>query len=264
MYTTNKKLSAARQRIKTELISLGWSERENLFPASKKNDTDQAYTSPHIEDGFFWFENCLKQINSGEAYYALEYYSHNLTHLAWRCNQNNPNNQNPMDTLDAMEEARQMMLHGIDFDYTHGEGDPNRDPSEYSGHIHIIDWEHPEKNTFEFIEGWHGAINDGFAWDIILFINAIPVGAILLEPDDTDSSLAPCQKALDLAQYQLDNDFQFPVYCHTLLISNGQQLLDGTPWSELDEFRPIQSLADTLQPLEYLDKRIKHAADYDG
>lgn len=254
MYTTNKKLSAARQRIKTELIALGWSEH-----------TIEPFSSPTADAHDFWMENCLKEINKGgEAFYALETYALRLPHLAWRCNLNNPNNHNPMDTLDAKEEAREMMLYGIDFDYTHGEGDPDRDPSEYSGHIHIIDWEHPEKNTFEFYEGWRGAMNDNFRWDIILLINSIPVGAILLQPDDTDSSLAPCQKALDLAQYQLDNDFQFPVYCHTLLISNGQQLLDGTPWSELDEFRPIQSLAETLQPLEYLDKRIKHAADYDG
>jgi len=246
MYTSNKKLSAARQRIKEELTALGWSEH-----------TIKPFSSPTADAHDFWMENCLKNINTGEAYYALETYALRLPHLAWRCNQHNPNNQDPLDTLEAMEQAREMMICGIDFDYTHGEGDPDQDPSEYSGHIHNIDWEHPEKNTFEFYEGWKGAMKDEFCWDIVLLINSIPVGAILLEPDDKDSTLAPCQKALDLAQYQLDNDCQFPVFCHTLMVGNGTQLLDGNPWADLEDFRPVQSLAQSLQPQEYLFKRIK-------
>jgi len=257
MYTTNKKLSAARQRIKNELTQLGWSEYTLYRTIKTDNLAYRPYLSPHIDNGIFWLENRLKKINTGEAYYALERYALQLSHLAWRCNLNNPNNRHPLDTLDAYCEARDMMLDGIDFDYTHGEGDPERDPEDYMGHITIIDWEHPENNTFEFVEGWLGAMDDNFKWDIILLINAIPVGAILLEPDDKDSTLASCQKALDLAQYQLDNDFQFPVYCHTLIISNGKQLLDGEPWRELKDFRSISSLSESLQPLEYLDKRIK-------
>jgi len=250
MYTTNKKLSAARKRIKEELIQLGWSEHP-IRPC----------TSPCVDANDFWMEECLKKINTGEAYYALETYALRLSHLPWRCRIRNYLNPYPLDTLEALDEAREMMLNGIDFDYSGGEGFPGEDPATYTGHIHIIDWEHPEKNTFEFIEGWKGMMKDDFCWDMVLLINSIPVGAILLEPDDKDSTLAPCQKALDLAQYQLDNDLQFPIFCHTLMVGNGKQLLDGYPWAEFADFRPAQSLAESLQPLKYLDKRIKEFAE---
>lgn len=265
MYYKSRKLSAARKRMKEQLTSLGWKEFECRFKLSGKVELHHKYNSPHIDDSVFWFENCLKNINpDSEAYYALESYSHRLIHVAWRCNFDNPNNHNPLDTLDAFEYVRELMLKGIDFNYYEGETPPeDRDPSEYSGHINIIDWEYPENNTFEFVEGWQGALNDGFGWDIILLVNAIPVGGIILEADDKESNLPPCQKALDVAQYQLNNDYQFPVYCHSLILSNGKQILYGDPWMELEDFTPIASLSEGLSPLDFLEHRIHTIEEID-
>ncbi|GEM_PF-4045021 len=272
MYYKSRKLAAARKRMKEELVALGWTEHECRYKANGTFDIRVEYKTPHIDNNFFWFENCLKKINTGEAYWALESYALQLEHLAWRCNDDNPNNHNYLDTLDAFELARRMILRGIDFNYYAGSEDEipeDEEPEDYSGHINIIDWEHPERNTFEFAQGWHGGLNDGFGWDFVLFVNAIPVGAIILEADEEPDSdgkpvgptlekVMPCQKALDVAQLHLDCDFQFPVYCHALILSNGKQILNGDPWMELDEFTPISSLSEALQPLVFLENRIRH------
>lgn len=267
MYYNSRKFSAARQTMKDELIALGWTEHDCRFKANGTLDIHVAYKTPHIDDSFFWYENCLKKINpEGEAHWALESYAQQLVHLAWRCNDDNPNNHNPLDTLDAFEMARNIMLLGIDFNYYYRSDDEipeDENPEDYSGHINIIDWEHPERNTFEFAQGWNGGLNDRFGWDFVLFVNAIPVGAIILEADDKDSDQAPCQKALDVAQHHLDCDYQFPVYCHALVLSNGKQILNGDPWMELDEFTPISSLAEGLKPLYFLEHRIRTIEETD-
>ncbi len=157
----------------------------------------------------------------------------------------NPNNRHPLDTLDAFDMARKYMLDGLPWDYGTGKKDEK-------GIIKIIDWENPENNTFEFVENWQGALNDGFGWDFILCINAIPLCGIVIE-----KSSETLQSALDMAQYQLDNDFQFPVYCHALVISDGEKILIGDPWLELDGFQEIGTLKEALRPVDFLVNRIK-------
>lgn len=249
-------LDHARRRLQQQLIRMGWTKHECPYPATHKVELRGNYNSPHIHNSFFWFENCLKKINpTGEVYYALEMRCSVMEHLSWRCNQDNPHNRHPLDTLDAFEIAREYILEGMPWDYGTGKKDER-------GIIKIIDWEHPENNTFEFVQGWRGALNDGFAWDFILCVNAIPLGAILLEPG-SNSSMAPegskasCQAALDLAQYQLDHDFQFPVYCHSLVLCDGNRILIGDPWSELDDFQEIGTLKEELRPTDFLMNRIR-------
>lgn len=246
-------LDNARRRMQQQLIRMGWVKHECPYPATNKVELRANYHSPHIHNSFFWFENCLKKINpKGEVYYALEMRCSKIEHLSWRCNQDNPNNRYPLDTLDAFDIVREYMLDGLPWDYGTGKKDEK-------GIIKIIDWEHPENNTFEFVKGWRGALNDGFAWDFILFINCIPLCGIIVEPDANGS--APCQAALDLAQYQLDKDFQFPVYCHSLVISNGDKIMVGDPWMQLDEFHEIGTLKEALRPIDFLMNRIKIMPD---
>ena len=210
-----KRITNARHRIRQQLLRMGWAKHKCPYTANKKEEKMAEYQSPHIFNSFFWFENSLKKINpTGEVYYALEMRCLTMSHLAWRCHLNNPNNRYPLDTLDAFEIARGYMLNGLPWDYGTGKKCDR-------GIIKIIDWEHPENNTFEFVEKWRGALNDGFGWDFILLVNAIPLCGIVIE--DTLTA------ALDMAQYQLDNDFQFPVYCHALVISDGEKLLVGDP-----------------------------------
>lgn len=245
MYYKVHDLDNARRRFQQQLLRMGWTKHKCPYPVTGKVELSARYNTPQIFNSFFWFEDCLKKINPvGEVYYALEMRSHVLCHLAWRCNLDNPNNRHPLDTLDAFDMAREYLLDGLPWDYHTGK-------KGHSGIIRIIDWEHPENNTYEFVENWQGGLNDGFGWDFILCVNAIPVGAILLEAGDT------CQNALDLAQYQLDNDFQFPVYCHALVVSNGEQLLVGSPWMDLHEMKEIGTLKEALRPLDFLMNYIK-------
>lgn len=252
-------LGNARRRMQQQLIRMGWVKKKCPYPANGKVELMAGYYSPHIHNSFFWFENCLKRLNpTGEAHYALETRCNAMNHLAWRCNQNNPNNRRPLDTLDAFDIAREYMLNGLPWDY-------GTSKKSEKGIIKIIDWEHPEQNTFEFVEGWRGALNDGFGWDFILLVNAIPLCGIVIEPDadkgsegnNVSEDPTPCQAALDLAQYQLDKDFQFPVYCHSLVISNGEKMMVGDPWMELDEFQEIGTLKEALRPVNFLMNRIK-------
>lgn len=246
-------LDNARRRMQQQLIRMGWVKHKCPYPANDKVELKAEYDSPHIHNSFFWFENCLKKINpTGEVYYALEMRSSLMEHLSWRCNQNNPNNRHPLDTLDAFDIAREYMLNGLPWAYGRGKKDEK-------GIIKIIDWEHPENNTFEFTQNWRGALNDGFGWDFILFVNAIPLCGIIIEADAEKGAEVPmpCQAALDLAQYQLDKDFQFPVYCHSLIISNGEKMMVGDPWMELQDFQEIGTLKEALRPIDFLMNRIK-------
>ena len=273
MHYKNHDTDAAHRRMREQLLRMGWTKHKCPYPANGKVELMAAYHSPHIHNSFFWFENCLKKINpTGEVYYALEMRCSEMEHLSWRCNLNNPNNRHPLDTLDAFDMARKYMLDGLQWDYGTGKKDEK-------GIIKIIDWENPENNTFEFVENWQGALNDGFGWDFILCINAIPLCGIVIEPSSQKqgdsstsgpgtsveknkeilniSSFASCQAALDMAQYQLDNDFQFPVYCHALVISDGEKILAGDPWMDLEDMQEIRTLKEVLRPTDFLLKQIK-------
>lgn len=246
MHYKNHDTDAAHRRMREQLLRMGWTKHKCPYPANDKVEMMAAYHSPHIHNSFFWFENCLKKINPmGEAYYALEMRCSEMEHLSWRCNMDNPNNRHPLDTLDAFDMARKYMLDGLPWDYGTGKKSER-------GIIKIIDWENPENNTFEFVENWQGALNDGFGWDFVLCVNAIPLCGIVIEkPSET------LQSALDMAQYQLDNDFQFPVYCHALVISDGEKMMIGDPWMDLDEFTEIGTLKEALRPVDFLMNRIK-------
>ena len=246
MHYKNHDTDAAHRRMREQLLRMGWTKHKCPYPANGKVELMAAYHSPHIHNSFFWFENCLKKINPiGEVYYALEMRCSEMEHLSWRCNMDNPNNRHPLDTLDAFDMARKYMLDGLPWDYGTGKKSER-------GIIKIIDWENPENNTFEFVENWQGALNDGFGWDFVLCVNAIPLCGIVIEkPSET------LQSALDMAQYQLDNDFQFPVYCHALVISDGEKMMIGDPWMDLDDFTEIGTLKEALRPVDFLMNRIK-------
>ena len=246
MHYTTHDPDAAHRRLREQLLRMGWTKHKCPYPANDKVEMMAAYHSPHIHNSFFWFENCLKKINPmGEVYYALEMRCSEMEHLSWRCNMDNPNNRHPLDTLDAFDMARKYMLDGLPWDYGTGKKSER-------GIIKIIDWENPANNTFEFVENWQGALNDGFGWDFVLCVNAIPLCGIVIEkPSET------LQSALDMAQYQLDNDFQFPVYCHALVISDGEKMMIGDPWMDLDEFTDIGTLKEALRPVDFLMNRIK-------
>ena len=246
MHYKNHDTDAAHRRMREQLLRMGWTKHKCPYPANDKVEMMAAYHSPHIHNSFFWFENCLKKINPmGEVYYALEMRCSEMEHLSWRCNMDNPNNRHPLDTLDAFDMARKYMLDGLLWDYGTGKKSER-------GIIKIIDWENPANNTFEFVENWQGALNDGFGWDFVLCVNAIPLCGIVIE-----KSSETLQSALDMAQYQLDNDFQFPVYCHALVISDGEKMMIGDPWMDLDEFTDIGTLKEALRPVDFLMNRIK-------
>ena len=246
MHYKNHDTDAAHRRMREQLLRMGWTKHKCPYPANDKVEMMAAYHSPHIHNSFFWFENCLKKINPmGEVYYALEMRCSEMEHLSWRCNMDNPNNRHPLDTLDAFDMARKYMLDGLLWDYGTGKKSER-------GIIKIIDWENPANNTFEFVENWQGALNDGFGWDFVLCVNAIPLCGIVIE-----KSSETLQSALDMAQYQLDNDFQFPVYCHALVISDGEKMMIGDPWMDLDEFTEIGTLKEALRPVDFLMNRIK-------
>ena len=246
MHYKNHDTDAAHRRMREQLLRMGWAKHKCPYPANGNVELMAAYHSPHIHNSFFWFENCLKKINPmGEVYYALEMRCSEMEHLSWRCNMDNPNNRHPLDTLDAFDMARKYMLDGLPWDYGTGKKSER-------GIIKIIDWENPANNTFEFVENWQGALNDGFGWDFVLCVNAIPLCGIVIE-----KSSETLQSALDMAQYQLDNDFQFPVYCHALVISDGEKMMIGDPWMDLDEFTEIGTLKEALRPVDFLMNRIK-------
>lgn len=266
MYYKSRKLHTVRERLTEQLEALGWQpyQLRNYYKPNGRQDISPTLFTPQIIDDFLEFETRLKKINTGEAYWRTETNGQRMLHLAWRCRADNPNNHHPLDTFDAFEMVREMMINGLDFEYDTW-NEKGRKIKGVKETIRYIDWEHPERNTYEYAVGWRGPKNDGFAWDIVLLINMIPVGGIVLEGaksarvregEEVKENL-PCQNAYELAFRQLYDDYHFPVYCHSLIIGNGKQLMIGDPWMEIEEFLPIDHLEDVLRPTEFLLNRIK-------
>ena len=256
MYNKSHKLTAARERIREQLQELGWQEQRCLYPATDQSSLYRAYESPTVDLTTFHMEESLKRINSGEAVWLCENTESELHHLAWRCITSNPNNHSPLEPIEAYEEFCYLLSHGI----VYAEYQDGRDVT-----VKLFDWEHPERNTFTFVEGWRGAQNDGFGWDLILMVNGMPLGYILLQEDyATDSDIPsdsgiyddfcelsgnqPCLAAYDLAWKQYDADSRFQVFGHLSFISNGGKMLAGSVYSPFDGYRELESLRDLFTP----------------
>lgn len=256
MYYKSRKLTSARKRIREQLVELGWQEQRCLYPATDQTGLYRAYETPTVELTTSGMESSLKRINSGEALYLCENTESELHHLAWRCIASNPNNHSPLEPLEAYEELCYLLSQGIVYEkYQDG-----KDVT-----VRLIDWEHPERNTFTFVEGWRGALSDGFGWDLVLLVNGMPLGYILLREDyATDSDIPgdsgiyddlcelsgnqPCLAAYDLAWRQYDADRQFQVFGHLSFISNGKKTLAGSPYMPFDEYRELRSLREMFAP----------------
>lgn len=248
MYYGNRKLWAARKRMREQIEASGWIRRESRHPATNKISMMAKYHSPRIDT--WHLENCLKKFNTGEAYYRTETNAMELAHVAWQCNKDNPNNKYPIEVGQAQLWLIDALFDGIRFEYE----DEDNEEVTHVGFIKVIDWENMERNTFTYVENWQGAMNDRFAWDFVLCVNSLPVCGIVLEPDADDAP--PCQTAYDLAMYQLDNDFQFPVYVQSLIVSNGKQFMAGDPFG-INGLKMIDSLEKELNPIDYIKNRIR-------
>lgn len=248
MYYGNRKLWAARKRMRELIDASGWRRMDSYHPATNKISMMAKYHSPRVNT---WeLEDSLKEFNTGEAYWRTETDAMQLEHISWRCNKDNPNNKYPIDVVIAQEWVIEALLDGVRFEYE----DDDDEEVTHVGYIKVIDWENIEKNTFTYVENWQGAMNDRFAWDFVLFVNGLPLGGIVLEPDADDAP--PCQTAYDLAMYQLDNDFQFPVYVQSLIVSNGKQFMVGNPFV-VEELRKIDSLEKSLNPIDFLKNGVR-------
>lgn len=256
MYYKSQKLAEERKRIKEQLQELGWREQRCLYPATDQPSPYSVYESPTVDLTTFYMEQSLKRINSGEAVWLCENADSELHHLAWRCITSNPNNRSPLEPIEAFEEFCYLLSHGIVYD-------EYRDGMDVT--VKLLDWEHPERNTFSFVEGWRGALNDGFGWDLILMVNGMPLGYILLQEDyasDSDipsdsgiyddfcklSGNQPCLAAYDIAWKQYDADRQFQVFDRLTFISNGVKMLAGYPYMPFDEYRELESQLRVFTP----------------
>ena len=203
------------EAMKQFLTTNGWKAHTCACTSPEGKKEHPQYYSPQILGSDFWFENCLKALNPDrELYYRTETYGHWLTHLVWE-----PMKIAQEDLVYALYEANEAaiwyMAYGIRITYP---GD--QEEEEHKGTIIVIDWEHPERNKFEYVEHWRGAQNDGFSWDFILCINGIPLCAILLRPNEANE--APCTQAIETANAQLSIDRCFPVYNYGIFVSDGE------------------------------------------
>ena len=246
MHYKSRRLESRRRSMEQELLHNGWVGLETPYPPNGKVELYAKYQSPRIiEIGVSDIEQCLKKINrDGESYYALETWSWELTYLSWQTDRENPRNHNYIPVWQAFDCLHDCLLEGIDWKYEDGR----------SGNIKVIDWEHPEMNTFSYVRGWRGAMNDGFGWDFVLFVNAIPLAGIVLEPDEKGGR--PCAAALSLAQDQMNSDSTFSVYAHYIIAGNGKELRMGVPYEELDEFMDTPDTIQAIKPENFL-KKIK-------
>ena len=216
MIVGDKRMLRTHESVKRLLESKGWKERRPCIARPSETVKTPGLFSPKAGDmAGFWLEDCLKKLNPDrELYYKTEYYQSFITGLAI---QNARAEKDSFALSDFHDEAHWYMMAGLRITVEDDEG------REVKRTIKVVDWENLPNNTFEYVENWRGARNDGFSWDFVLCVNAIPVGAILLCVDD-EGVERPCDTGVSLSWEQLRDDWSFPIYLHYLFVSNGEQV----------------------------------------
>lgn len=235
MFISNRKLESLRNRMADTLVEMGYREEDytywDKYRVSKRVNINKRYYGPQILS--LLYENSLKEINTGEAYYALEAWMFNIVHLPHDVKKEQEN-ANPNITVgEARDLFYEYLLCGIEFDYHTG-----REGS--YGLINIVDWKNIQKNEFTFFRKWQGVRNDGFGWDFIVMLNRMPVVAVCLQP--TTEGNRPCEDAYRVMREQIDASVEMQIYTQIVILSDGKKTLVGTATDTFEMFKTWNSL----------------------
>ena len=216
MYLTDKRPHAYhRKKLIRQLVADGY----KLEKAPKINRTEPyaLFNGPRPDDWFFEID--LKRFHAGEAFYRVESFSVIVDHIGLRAFHHYWPESKVTDTY-SLAEARERfydyLLCGYEFKY----GSKRR--PQY-GLCQLIDYKNLASNTLRVFEAWPGSQPNGFAWDLIITINSMPLVAVVF--GDKGKLLATAEKALE----EVRADKYFATFLQMLIVTDGHTSYMGSP-----------------------------------
>lgn len=233
MYLANKRPHAYhRKKLIRQLVEDGY----QLEKAPKINRTEPYALFNGPRPDYWFFELDLKRFHAGEAFYRVEYFSAIVSgigrkafHHYWP--------DSPAKVTYPLSEARERfydyLLCGYEFKY----GSKRR--PQY-GLCQLIDYKNLASNTLRVIEAWPGSQPNGFAWDLIITINSMPLVAVVF--GDKGKLLATAEKALE----EVRADKYFATFLQMLIVTDGHTSYMGSPDDDARAFTRWDNLHDDI------------------
>ena len=243
MYLANKRPHAYHQKkLIRQLVEDGY----QLEKAPKINRTEPyaLFNGPRPDDWFFEID--LKRFHAGEAFYRVESFSVIVDHIGLRAFHHYWPESKVTDTY-SLTEARERfydyLLCGYEFKY----GSKRR--PQY-GICQLIDYKNLASNTLRVFEAWPGSQPNGFAWDLIITINSMPLVAVVF--GDKGKLLATAEKALE----EVCADKYFATFLQMLIVTDGHTSYMGSPDDDAKAFTRWDNLHDDILSPTRLIKQI--------
>lgn len=240
-----KKLSGFRSRLSQYLVSLGY----ECFRRDKMKVGDRWFCNgrnPEVDVDFLIRD--LMHINKGEAFFYGEGLTSDIASLPLH---SKPDEYNPQPMGKTTAEFCRYLKSGMEFQYPNPYREFN-DKGEIDwvqSFMKLIDFQNVGLNSFRAVERWQGRVDADFLWDYVVCVNSLPLVAIVIEPDETDT--ACCQHAYEAMRRELDGDYVLRTYLQFCIISNGTTTLVGSPVDSLENFKPWPSLMGEEPPVGF-------------
>ena len=176
MYLANKRPHAYhRKKLIRQLVEDGYQLQK--APKIDRTEPYALFNGPRPD--YWFFELDLKRFHAGEAFYRVEYFSTMVSGIGRKAFHHYWPESKVTDTY-SLSEARERfydyLLCGYEFKY----GSKRR--PQY-GLCQLIDYKNLASNTLRVIEAWPGSQPNGFAWDLIITINSMPLVAVVFGDD---------------------------------------------------------------------------------
>jgi len=263
MHKGQDELGQLRKKIVTLLEEYGYQCHVHGEDKGSMQFPDNQIASPQAGDlSGMIFEDDLKKINSGEAYWLaescapeIEILPHFMRSRGYLERSREGDERSRGNSLRSdLDKCRSSFFHYLHFGYEF-EYQPEKGIGSY-GIVQLIDYNRPERNSFRAATLWDGLLRDNFLWDVVVTVNTMPLAVAVLQP--TTPGNRPCQDAIETLHYQLANDPIVSAYLQLCIVSDGNQTLVGSPTDCADQFKPWASLIgeegidDVLTPIRAL------------
>ena len=233
MYLANKRPHAYhRKKLIRQLVDDGYQLAK--APKIYRKEPYALFNGPRIDD--WYMEGDLKRFHAGEAFYRVEIFSTQIDSMGVRTFHHYWPESKFAETY-SLPEARERfydyLLCGYEFKY----GSKRR--PQY-GICQLIDYKNLASNTLRVFEAWPGSQPNGFAWDLIISINSMPLVAVVF--GDKGKLLATAEKALE----EVRADKYFATFLQMLIVTDGHTSYMGSPDDDAKAFTRWDNLHDDI------------------
>lgn len=234
-----------RKKLIRQLMADGYHLQK--APKPEKTEPYALYNGPRPDDMFF--ETDLKRFHAGEAWYRVEDFSFKVNRLGTRAfHYYWP--KSPAEIKYPLDEARNRfytnLICGYEFEYG-----SKRHPQ--YGMCQLIDFTNRRSNTLRMVEAWPGCRPNGFAWDLILTINTMPLVAVVF------GEKGKLLETAEMAMEEVLEDKCFATYLQLLIVTDGHVAYMGTPDDEPATFARWDNIHDDILSPDKLLHRLYYA-----